>query len=143
MTQYPSIVWVNFATITIVEAVVLSLTLISAFRLYRQGNKSELSDVIHKDGIMFYIYLLILTAANMINAIVLPMDLIMVLTPIQNMMYSVLTSRIFLNIRIIGDHPDHSAGNEFPGRAISQLNFGDHKTLIFSRDADEDGTHIS
>jgi len=123
LTQNSNWEWVNFATVALVEAVVLFLMLISAFRLYREGSQSELTDVIHRDGIIFYVYLLILAVANMTNAIVLPMDLIMVLTPIQNMMYSVLTSRIFLNIRIIRNLPDlqgelHSIRNHFPGLAI-------------------------
>jgi len=64
LTQNSNWEWVNFATVALVEAVVLFLMLISAFRLYREGSQSELTDVIHRDGIIFYVYLLSMLLAQ-------------------------------------------------------------------------------
>jgi len=91
-----NLLFIGFIAIGSVEIVVLALMSISAFRAYRSGNNNHLSNVIHRDGILFYIYLLF---ANMVVMLVLPRDLQTLLAPLQGTFYSVFASRIILNIR--------------------------------------------
>jgi len=88
--------WICFVVLSVVEFAVLLLMAISAFRSYKSGNSSELSNVIHRDGIMFYVYLLALTVTNVVAIRVLHHD--MLILP-QTVLYSILTTRIILNIR--------------------------------------------
>jgi len=90
--------WVCFIALSVVEGVVLLLMAISAFRSYKAGNTSELSNVIHRDGILFYVYLLALSVTSAITIRLANYD--MLILP-QTVLYSILTTRIILNIRVI------------------------------------------
>jgi len=94
--------WVSFASLCVVEVVVLALVAVSAFRSYRQGNKDKLAHVIHRDGILFYIYLLCITIVNITIMAIMPLNLQPLLSPLEGVLYSVLTTRIIFNIRNVG-----------------------------------------
>jgi len=114
--------WINYAMFASVEAIFLLLMAISASQSYRQGNFNRLTRIIHIDGMMFYVYLLCISVANAVTVIALPINLIYLLTPIQYLLYSVLTARIMLNIRDIGNRPLraelHSVYQEPPPASI-------------------------
>lgn len=99
LTGATRMLWVQFASLFVIELVVLTLMLISAFRLYRTGRTSELSFVIHRDGIMFYVYLLFLSGVNLIIIIKAPLDIIDLMIPMEVVLHTVFTTRIVLNIR--------------------------------------------
>jgi len=104
---------VDFIVVAVVDFVVLFLMAVSAFRTYQRGSSSELVKVIHRDGLLFYIYLLGSTLVNVIIMSVLPVDLQQLVTPICCSLYSVLTTRIVLNIR--------QAARWSPGAASTEL----------------------
>jgi len=95
----PVALWANYAVMIAVETTVLALMVISAFQSYRIGNESEIWRIIHRDGIIFYIYLLCFTIANLAAIVTLPLDTMDLLSPLQVILYAVLTSRIVLGIR--------------------------------------------
>jgi len=96
----------SYISLTGVETIVLILMIISAIRLYRHGYTSELSQMIHRDGIFFYVILLAITIGNIVisffhqrlNGTVNTA----MLTPLEEVLYSVLTCRIVMNIRDAG-----------------------------------------
>jgi hypothetical protein len=90
---------IDFIILACADSVVCFLMALSAFKTYKTGSSSELSAVIHRDGILFYIYLLAFTIMNIIIMSFLPTDMRQIITPVCCSMYSVLTSRIVLNIR--------------------------------------------
>jgi len=90
-----------FIFLTVLESLVLILMIISAVKSYREGSKNQLLAVIHRDGIVFYIYLLMATVANVCIMSLAPKDLVFMLTPVCCALYSIFTSRIVLNIRHI------------------------------------------
>jgi len=96
-------IWQNYVMLTVAEATILALMIISAFRSYRRGSNSELSYIIHRDGILFYIYIFLFTVANLVITIVLPIDMGILLSPLEDALYSVLTARVVLNIRFFGN----------------------------------------
>jgi len=74
----------------------------SAFRAYKQGDNTQFMNLIHRDGVLVYIYLLVVTIANLTCMIVLPHEFQVMLVPAQAAIYSVLTARIVINIRAFG-----------------------------------------
>jgi len=98
-TNNSNVLRIDFIILTCADSVVLFLMALSAFKTYKTGSSGKLSAVIHRDGILFYIYLLGLTTMNIIMMSSLPIDMRDIMTPVCCSMYSVLTSRIVLNIR--------------------------------------------
>jgi len=90
---------IDFIILACADSVVCFLMALSAFKTYRTGSSSELSAVVHRDGILFYIYLLGFTVMNIMMMSFLPFNMRDIMTPVCCSMYSVLTSRIVLNIR--------------------------------------------
>jgi len=97
------IVWTNFALMFMLQAGVLTVVAASAFRSYLRGLNSELWNVIHKEGIMFYVYVLCFTGFNLVLSATLPLDLSFMFAPAEVFVYSALTTRIVLSIREIGN----------------------------------------
>jgi len=102
VTKIDQVLWKQFAVATVVDFCVLALMAISAFQTYRLSNDSELLCTVHRDGVLFYVYLLCVAIATLVTSIVLPLDLFFLLTPLQISMYSVFTTRIVLNIKEAG-----------------------------------------
>jgi len=102
ITKASTTVWVSYASLTIVESTFLTLMSISAFRSYRIRRTNSLWFVAHRDGILVYVYLLLIGTTNLVFSIVLPPDLKIVLTPLSEVLYTVLPARIILNMRLIG-----------------------------------------
>jgi len=93
MVGYLFLIWL------VVDAVALSLVTTSAYKTYKIGGYSRLMNVIHRDGIMFYVYLLVLSLGNVIVVNVLPGELWGTVGIIEITFYSIFASRIILNIR--------------------------------------------
>jgi len=89
----------NYVFMIIIEVVVLALMGVSAFRTAQMGDNNKLMKVIHRDGIMFYVYILIVSIANALIIKYAAHDLLGLLSPLQAVIYSALTSRIIFNIR--------------------------------------------
>jgi len=81
----------------VVEAVVLTLMVISAVQSYRRGNKSKLSMVIHRDAILFYVLTL-----GIPLLFLLPIRRLFLWTPMALALYSTLAVRMILNMRRVG-----------------------------------------
>jgi len=72
------------------------------------GSLGGLLEIIHRDGILFYIILLGITTVTVgigFSPLIVNADTMM-LTPLEGVLYSVLTTRIALNIRQVGAHPN-------------------------------------
>jgi len=99
ITHISTVLVANFISLTVLDSIVLMLMVLSALRSYRAGLNNQLMNVIHRDGVMFYVYLLILAIANVVVIYALPISLANLLTPWQSCLCSIFTSRIILNIR--------------------------------------------
>lgn len=95
--------WPIYMCMTATSSIILTLMGISAFQSYRLGNNNELSYVIHRDGIMFYFYLLCLTATDMAVKFAAPPDMNYLMDPLLGALYPVFVSRIVFNIRQAGN----------------------------------------
>jgi len=98
----------NYFVMFIIETVVLALMTISAIKAYRAHDHNRLLHVVHRDGIIFYVYILCASIANGAIIIFSPLDLLGLLSPMEAVIYSVLTTRIIFNIRQMMDNPLNS-----------------------------------
>jgi len=94
--------WGNYAILTAIEAIFLVLMVTSAVRSFRESNRGRFSFIIHRDGIIFYVYLLFISAANMVVVLAIP-PMMVLLAPFESALYAVFTTRIVFNIRALGD----------------------------------------
>jgi len=90
---------IQFIILAGLDIIVLIMMVISAFRSFTRGDNNKFSTIIHRDGILFYIYLLCVTVLNVICLNASPSRLEFMVTPLCAVLYSVLTCRIVLNIR--------------------------------------------
>jgi len=91
--------YIAFCALAVLDAIVLSLMAYSAMTSYRFGDNLRLSNIIHRDGILFYVYLLGITAASATVTRFASKLFVLLLLPLQDTIYSVLTTRVILNIR--------------------------------------------
>lgn len=89
----------QFIGLAVIDAIVLLFTVFSALRAYKSGNNGELTNIIHRDAILFYIYLLCLSISTAIVIHLLPYDFMGILCPLQSALYSIFSSRIIFNVR--------------------------------------------
>lgn len=139
------ILWGQFASLFAVQIVVLTLVVISAYRLYRTGRNTELSFIIHRDGVLFYVYVLLITGANLAISLAAPLDLIALLSLFEDVLHSVFTTRIIFNIRSAAsrgkDLELHTSYLETHGASPMQfVDFGHHlrDSVISDRLEDDD-----
>ncbi|KAJ3776015.1 hypothetical protein FB446DRAFT_348522 [Lentinula raphanica] len=91
------ICWVFLA---VYEVGMLILMFIPGFRLFYLGHGSGLTKIVYRDGIIYYIFLVIWSAINAVASISLSgTSLETVLSTYQRVMHTVLTSRAILHIR--------------------------------------------
>jgi len=101
--SYFESLWPNYAALVIGQSIVFVPMVISAYRTWRTGYSGELSHVIHRDGIIFYFYLLCFTVITLVISIVVPIDMANLLHPLQSLLYAVLTTRLVFRIREVGN----------------------------------------
>ncbi|THH18065.1 hypothetical protein EW146_g2864 [Bondarzewia mesenterica] len=78
--------------------VILALTLVKGIPQYRQSN-SPLIISLYRDGIMYYIYLFVLSVINVTVLLTAPREYANLLSLLQRVLHSVLSSRILLHLR--------------------------------------------
>ncbi|KAF8167110.1 hypothetical protein B0H34DRAFT_680288 [Crassisporium funariophilum] len=84
------------------DAFVLILMAIPGFKAYRVGGNKALLDTIYRDGLIFYIYLFVLSTVNIIVIQTLPAGYIILLSSTERCLHSILSSRVLLHIRAHG-----------------------------------------
>jgi len=102
VTHASTVLRVDFIASAALEFIALCLMALSAFRAYKVGDRNQLSTVLHRDGIIYYIFLLGASIANVSVMSAAPADLEFMMIPVCGALYTVLTSRIVLNIRNVG-----------------------------------------
>ncbi|TFK71030.1 hypothetical protein BDN72DRAFT_838270 [Pluteus cervinus] len=88
--------------LTVYDTGLLVLTAIPAFRARRSSGAAFQSTLIHaiyRDGVLYYLYLVALSAINVILTLKLPSDYAILLLSLERVIYSILTSRVVLHIR--------------------------------------------
>lgn len=99
MTGSNKVSYVNWLLLMAYEAVLLVLMIIPGVTAYREGGNKGLYAVVYCDGILFYVYLFVLSTTNVIVINAFPADYFYILSPAERCLHSVLASRVLLHIR--------------------------------------------
>ncbi|KAK7680417.1 hypothetical protein QCA50_016658 [Cerrena zonata] len=111
------VIAISFIIVIIIETIVLILTLIKAIqhcKLYyshcgiltevftsvRLTGRQDFLSVLYRDGLLFYVYCLSISVANLIVIVGTPRGLATTLALIQRVLHSCLTSRILVHLRL-------------------------------------------
>jgi len=93
-----NILFAVFLIITGFESIILILTLIRFAPNWRR-KKTALISIIYRDGIFNYVYLCILSVCNVVVLLTAPRGYTTLLSALQRVMHSILSSRVLLNLR--------------------------------------------
>ncbi|KAF9266799.1 hypothetical protein L218DRAFT_996361 [Marasmius fiardii PR-910] len=95
------------------------LIFIPGVKAYQRNGRSELVRTIYQDGVIYFAFISLLSIINVIVIIVLPSDLVLLLTSFERVMHSLLTSRAILHIRqVCSQHSTHPTMSQ-----VSQVRF--------------------
>lgn len=75
------------------DALLLILMLVPAIQAYRDKDNTSLMKVVYRDGVLYYLYLFVLSCINIIIVKTLPEDYQPLLSLVERMLHSILTSR--------------------------------------------------
>ncbi|TFK63370.1 hypothetical protein BDN72DRAFT_963962 [Pluteus cervinus] len=115
--SYPG--WV---LLTVYDLGLLVLITTRAFRAYNSSHdlhQKTLSQVVYRDGVLYYLYLVGLSAINIVLNLMIPTHLPnLLITSLERVLYSILTSHVVLHIReqayrtqVVMTSPDSVDGN--------------------------------
>ncbi|KAH8103918.1 hypothetical protein BXZ70DRAFT_923349 [Cristinia sonorae] len=99
-----NILFVVWIIITGFESLILSLTLIRFAPTWRR-KRTALLQIIYRDGILNYFYLCILSICNVVVLFTAPRGYTTLLSALQRVMHSILSSRVLLNLRQAANSP--------------------------------------
>jgi len=96
--KYSKIVVVAFCVVIFQQTVILSLTFFKIIEITRLSS-SKLIKTLYRDGIFYYVYILLISIANIIVLIAGPRDLLGLLIPLQRTTRNILAARVLLHVR--------------------------------------------
>ncbi|KAJ7583213.1 hypothetical protein C8J56DRAFT_1028249 [Mycena floridula] len=94
-----SVVFLCWIVLLAYDAGILCLMAIKAYQAYKSSGDSGLYNVIYRDGIIYYVYLFILSATNIVVILTFSRDLASLLAGLERVIHASLTSRVVLHIR--------------------------------------------
>ncbi|KIM39322.1 hypothetical protein M413DRAFT_447260 [Hebeloma cylindrosporum] len=97
-TQGDPIIFISWILLLFYDTVMLVLMAIPAARSYRTRGRSRLLNVVYRDGVMYYLYLFVVSLANIIVTLIFPPDLILVISFLSRMIHALLACRVVLHI---------------------------------------------
>ncbi|KJA25093.1 hypothetical protein HYPSUDRAFT_38053 [Hypholoma sublateritium FD-334 SS-4] len=92
------IIFVPWVLLLFYDAVMFCLMAIPTYKLYRSGSSSRFIRIVHRDGVVYYLYLFVLSLANIIITLTFPSDLILVFSLMSRIIHAVLACRVVLHI---------------------------------------------
>ncbi|KAF8999610.1 hypothetical protein BDQ17DRAFT_1360692 [Cyathus striatus] len=92
------------------DTIMMLLMLPPAYDAFRRGGKSTMASTVIRDGIIYYIYLFVVSLVNMVVLLKLSPDYFSLLAILGRVIHSALSCRVVLNIREQGwaNHRLHS-----------------------------------
>jgi len=107
VTSSGTAAYIALYCLSAVDTVILVLTSLSAYRarspVERVGTGHSISNIAHQDGILFYVCILCLTLTSATVVRFAPITLMKTAYPLPCVMYSVLSTRVILNIRVMAE----------------------------------------
>jgi len=88
-----------WAAMMVYDAGLLLLMGIRGFPTLKGMGKETLSKVVYRDGLIYYLFLFVLSLVNIVIILCLPYEYVNLFTTLERVMYSILTCRAILHIR--------------------------------------------
>ncbi|KAF9441183.1 hypothetical protein P691DRAFT_715303 [Macrolepiota fuliginosa MF-IS2] len=126
--------YINWILLMVFDIGVCMLMIIQGYRSYISGGNSQLAKVVYRDGVLYYVYLVVLSMVNLIVILRLPRQYLALLSSPMRSIHSILTCRVVLHTRgqakqgtiVLGD------GRELEGDEIIGVSTGDLGPLQFA-----------
>ncbi|KAJ8085577.1 hypothetical protein PM082_004395 [Marasmius tenuissimus] len=98
--------YLSWVLMVVYDAGTLIMIVIPGISAFRIGGKSDLYKAVYRDGIIYYIFIFFVSLINIIAISTLPSDLVHMLSCLERVLHSVLTSRAILQIRRVTSELD-------------------------------------
>jgi len=95
--KYLALLWL---LLIVWDTLMLVLILVPAVLAYRCGGNSALIKAVYRDGVVYYLYLFVLSFVNVVVVTTHPTQYQHLLTSMERLLHSILTSRVLLHIRV-------------------------------------------
>ncbi|TFK39628.1 hypothetical protein BDQ12DRAFT_722466 [Crucibulum laeve] len=96
--------YINWVLLMILDIGVCVLMVLRGLRSYMSGgSNSELVNVVYRDGIIYYLYLVALSIMNVIVILRLPREYLALLSSPMRSLHSILACRVILHTREFGN----------------------------------------
>ncbi|TFK64462.1 hypothetical protein BDN72DRAFT_264077 [Pluteus cervinus] len=110
------ILYLCWGLIAVYDAGTLAVMVIAGIRHSVPGcRQSTLFQVVYRDGALYYLYMFVLSASNVIVVLTLPSGYATLMASLERVIHSVLTSRVVLHIRETAHHEPSTQ----PSRGVS------------------------
>ncbi|KAL5519449.1 hypothetical protein ACEPAH_1132 [Sanghuangporus vaninii] len=96
-------VWI---ILMVYEAGIVVLMVLKGVQLYRELGRTGLFLAVFRDGAIFYVYIFVLSVANVIVVSRLSRDLSTMLASIERVLHAILTQRLLFTLRRAGSEPE-------------------------------------
>lgn len=93
------LLYVDWLALMVYDSLLLILMIIPGITAYREQGNEGLHAVVYRDGVVFYVYLFVISATNVIVIKALPAKYFYILMSVERCLHSALTSRVILHIR--------------------------------------------
>ncbi|KIM39321.1 hypothetical protein M413DRAFT_29486 [Hebeloma cylindrosporum] len=104
-TRTDPILFISWVLLLFYDTVMFILMAIPALRAYRSQGSSRLVKMVYRDGVVYYLYLFVMSLANIIVTLTFPPDLILIVTYLSRMIHALLACRVVLHINKYSQPP--------------------------------------
>jgi len=120
MIKGSSLVGVPWFLLLVYEAGIFLLMLLKAMQFYKIGGRSQMFNIVFGNGLLFYMYLFIITLINLIFSQTLPPLLKLTLVTITRMFHAILGCRVVLDIKAEASNSGLVAIGPSPASGVSE-----------------------
>jgi len=99
LVRASKMIWGLWTLLVVFESIVCILLARQALSAYHLGGMSQLAWVIYRDGLMYYIYLMVTFVGVVASIIILPFDMVRFLSGPAHVLHVLLTARVLLHAR--------------------------------------------
>ncbi|KAG7093066.1 hypothetical protein E1B28_009358 [Marasmius oreades] len=106
------------------------LMAIPGLKAYRRGGRFNLVKVIYQDGLMYYAAIFVLSLINVVIIFQLPSSFVIMFSPLERVLHSIITSHVVLHIRRVASRNYIRNGDALNGATTEELITEDTMTEI-------------
>ncbi|KAG7091409.1 hypothetical protein E1B28_010446 [Marasmius oreades] len=108
-------VYVCWILLMIIDGAGFILMAIPGVKAYRSGGNSNLIRAVYRDGVIYYALIFMVSLVNVIIILLLPPELVIIISPFERVLHSILASRVILHIRRVALQDNIQRDDTFGG----------------------------